>query len=105
MSWYNNNRNTTIKYKNAMNNLDKYQFALDQYDYGLPDENDPEVQNIIAQQMARAKLEYIDSLPKVPNSYKTPAPQYRAPVVQPQSIVQKRTPLAVFQQKTKKDLF
>ena len=58
MSWYNNNRNTTIKYKNAMNNLDKYQFALDQYDYGLPGEDDPEVQNIIAQQIAYNNLKY-----------------------------------------------
>ena len=102
MSRYNNNRNTTIKYKNAMNNLDKYQYAFDQYDYGLPDENDPEVQDIIAQQMAKVKLEYMDSLPKVPKSYKTPAPQYRAPVVQTQPMVQKRSPLAVFQQKPKK---
>jgi hypothetical protein len=73
MSWYNNNRNAIIKYKNAMNNLDKYQFAFDQYDYGIPGEDDPEVQNMIAQQMARVKLESMDNFPKVPTtSYKAP---------------------------------
>jgi hypothetical protein len=77
MSWYNNNRNTAINYKNTMNNLDKYQFAFNPYYYGLPDDDDPEVQDIIAQQMARVKLKYIDSLPNVPNGYIAPAPMVK----------------------------
>lgn len=113
MSWnYNTYRDNTIGYQNAMNNLDRQQFALNQYDYGLPGEDDPEVQNIIAQQMARAKLEYIDSLPKVPNryvapvpQYRAPVPQYRAPVVQAQPMVQKRTPLAIFQQQNPNKMY
>ena len=93
MSWYNNNRNTAINYKNAMNNLDKYQFAFDQYDYGLPDENDPEVQNIINQNIAYNNLKYFESLPKVPtSSYKAPTPVYKAPTPVYKAPEKKKSP-------------
>jgi hypothetical protein len=99
---YNNYKNVAYNYGKAMNKLNSYEDVLNSYDYGLPDENDPEVQRILKQAASNAALD-VAAFPRAPikpvAQYRAPAPQYRAPAPQyrapaPQSDYQKFTSAA-----------